>query len=40
MEYKHEFVIKNLLGEKAPRIIKTEKNVEIEIKTTKKKLKS
>lgn len=37
---KHEFVIKNVLGEKAPRIIKSEKNVEVEIKAPKIKLKS
>lgn len=37
---KKEFIIKNLLGEKSPRIIKAENNVEIEIKAPKIKLKS
>lgn len=37
---KSEFIIKNLLGEKAPRILKTAGFIEVEIKAPKIKLKS
>jgi large subunit ribosomal protein L6 len=37
---KKEFIIKNLLGEKAPRIIKSAGDVEVEIKAPKIKIKS
>ena len=37
---KSEFIIKNLLGEKAPRIIKVDKRIEVEIKAPKIKIKS
>ena len=37
---KSEFIIKNLLGEKYPRIIKVSKNVEVEIKNPHIKIKS
>ena len=37
---KREFVIKNLIGEKSPRVIKAENNVEIEIKAPHIKIKS
>jgi len=37
---KKEFIIKNLLGEKSPRIIKSQGDVEVEIKAPKIKIKS
>jgi large subunit ribosomal protein L6 len=37
---KSEFIIKNLLGEKAPRIMKAPKNIEVEIKAPYIKVKS
>ncbi len=37
---KHEFIIKNLLGEKSPRIVYAKKNIEVEIKAPKIKIKS
>ena len=37
---KHEFIIKNLLGEKSPRTFKAKKNIEVEIKAPKITIKS
>jgi len=37
---KKEFLIKNLLGEKAPRVLKAKDNIEVEIKAPKIKIKS
>jgi len=37
---KHEFIIKNLLGEKSPRIVYAKKNIEVEVKAPKIKIKS